>query len=161
MTPQLAVHDRGDDVAGAQSVGVREGLEHHDLVVAPSLRKRAALERDRVGRRLARRRQRQEARVRRPIEPLHRQGDLFGDACLRTRHAGKRDDALRERLRRSLERGEDVGEPVPVVVRLARPLERLVGAAQREEARDAGGEDDRDRRDLAEHSPGLAEELAI
>ena len=55
--------------------------------------------------------------------------------------------------------GEYVGEALPLVEGVARPLDRCVGAAERDERRHAGRDDQGDRGDLPFQTGQVAEEL--
>jgi hypothetical protein len=64
-------------------------------------------------------------------------------------------------LGRALERGEEVGEMVGLIIRRAGRLERVDEAARHDEHGEAAGHDQRDRGGLALEAGEVAEELAV
>ena len=92
---------------------------------------------------------------------LDRERDLLRHARLDGGHSRDRLDAGGERLGRALEGREHVREPLPVVVRVARPEERGVSALERDVARDPAREDERDGEHLGLEVAHVAQELAI
>ena len=89
------------------------------------------------------------------------QGDLHRDAGLDGGHAGDFLDARGERVRRALQVGEHLGEPVGFVVFAAGGFEGEDQAARHDHHGQAAGHHQRHRDGLAFHPVQVAQQLAI
>ncbi len=152
-----AVQYRADRVAHAQAVGLGEGPARDRLVVAAGLDVAARAQCKVVEHRLAPRRDRHQPPGRRLGQAGHVQRHVGHDARVDRRDAGNRADALRQRLRRPFQVREHVGEAVARVVVVLGDDQRVVGAAHRDECRDAAGDDQRGRDHLPAQVPELAQ----
>ena len=148
-------------IAGPETVRLGEGRVHHHLVRARRIRHPTGAQDRQVQRRLAVRRQRQDARGCRLGEPGQVQHGIAGDPRLDVLHAGNVRELRRERQWRPRRRGEDVGEAVALVVGRPGLEERHLRPEGQHQDRHPGGQHQRDREALRPEPAEIAQKLHV
>jgi hypothetical protein len=159
--PLSAVDDRPDRVAGLESMGRGEGLDHQDLVWARGLDIAPPEQVDVVEDRAPALGNRQQQPARRLDHARHVQRHLDHHPRLDLGHPRNRLEPRHRRQRRALERSEDVGQAIAVVVGPVGVIQRLEGRGVHGEHRYPGGDHQADGQRLALEPREVAQELAV
>ena len=146
---------------GPKPVRLGEGGVHHHLVRARRVRHPTGAQDRQVQRRLAFRRQRQDARGCRFGEPRKVKHGIAGHSGLDGLHAGNARQLGREQQWRPRRRGEDVCEAVALVVGRPGLEERHLRPEGQHKDRHPGGQHQRDCEALRPESAEIAQKLHI
>ncbi len=159
--PAAAVEDRPDRVPGPQAVGLREVLADDHLARPARIDVAPAAQRNVVEDLTPLPGDRDQPPGGGLLHAFHVKRHVHHDAQLGLRHARDSGDSVSEGQGRPLEGGEDVSEPLPLVVGVASEVQGVEGAQVHDEHEHAHSDDHADGERLALDAPEVAEQLAV